>query len=131
MSKRVKQMTEGVCVSVEVFYRAEQSNPVNNSYVFMYRITIDNYANVPLQLLRRNWYIVDSLTGMSNVEGEGVIGQTPILECNETFQYVSGANLRSEMGKMYGVYNFKNLFNNKEFEVIIPEFQLIAPFKAN
>lgn len=131
MSKMVKQITEGVCVSVEVFYREEQSSPVNNSYMFAYRITIDNYSNVPVQLVRRSWYIVDSTLGMRTVEGEGVVGQTPILEGNETFQYVSAANLRSDMGKMYGIYLFRNLYTNKEFEVIIPEFMLIVPFKDN
>lgn len=131
MSKMVKKITEGICVSVEVFYRETQSSPVNNSYMFAYRITIDNYTNVPVQLLRRNWYIVDSTLGLRTVEGEGVVGQTPILEANETFQYVSAANLRSDMGKMYGVYAFKNLYTNKTFEVIIPEFMLIVPAKGN
>lgn len=131
MSKMVKKITEGVCVTVEVFYRPEQSSPVNNSYMFAYRITIDNYANVPVQLLRRSWFIVDSTLGLRTVEGEGVVGQTPILDTNETFQYVSAANLRSDAGKMYGVYLFRNLYTNKDFEVIIPEFMLITPFKAN
>lgn len=131
MSKMVKKITEGVCVTVEVFYRPEQSSPVNNSYMFAYRITIDNYSNVPVQLLRRSWFIVDSTLGLRTVEGEGVVGQTPILDANETFQYVSAANLRSDAGKMYGVYLFRNLYTNKTFEVIIPEFMLIAPFKAN
>lgn len=127
----VKQITEGVGVSVEVFYRADQSSPINNNYLFAYRITIDNYTNVPVQLLRRHWFIVDSTLGLRTVEGEGVVGQTPILEANETFQYVSAANLRSDMGKMFGTYLFKNLYTNKEFEVIIPEFLMIVPDKHN
>ncbi|RQO30431.1 Co2+/Mg2+ efflux protein ApaG [Taibaiella sp. KBW10] len=127
----VKKITEGICVTVETFYQDEQSNPINGEYMFAYRITIDNYADVPVQLLRRNWHIVDSTLGLRVVEGEGVVGQTPIIDPNESFQYVSAANLRSDMGKMYGTYQMMNLYTQQKFEVVIPEFMLLAPFKGN
>ncbi|MDT4834544.1 CO2+/MG2+ efflux protein ApaG [compost metagenome] len=127
----VKKITEGICVTVETFYQDAQSSPVNGEYMFAYRITIDNYTEVPVQLLRRSWYIVDSTLGLRKVEGEGVVGQTPIIEPNETFQYVSAANLRSDMGKMYGSYQMLNLYSHQKFDVVIPEFMLLAPFKGN
>lgn len=127
----VKKITEGICVTVETFYQEEQSSPVNGEYMFAYRITIDNYAEIPVQLLRRSWHIVDSTLGLRVVEGEGVVGQTPIIDPNESFQYVSAANLRSDMGKMYGTYQMVNLYTLQKFEVIIPEFMLLAPFKGN
>jgi ApaG protein len=65
------------------------------------------------------------------VEGEGVVGVQPLLAPTESYQYVSGSNLRTEIGKMYGTYQMENQLNKKQFEVKIPEFQMIVPFKLN
>jgi ApaG protein len=65
------------------------------------------------------------------VEGEGVIGVQPTLQPGETYQYVSGCNLNSEMGKMRGTYQMENLNSKQFFEVQIPEFEMIVPFKGN
>ena len=86
---------------------------------------------MPIKLLRRHWHIVDSNGSYRDVDGDGVVGQQPVIEPGDNYQYVSGANLRSDMGKMYGSYEMENMFNKKIIEVTIPEFQLIAPFKMN
>jgi len=127
----VQQVTEGVSVSVETFYQPGQSNPLNSEYLFAYRITIENQSTMPIKLISRHWHIIDSNGSKREVEGEGVVGQQPIIEPNEKYQYVSAANLRSDMGKMYGLYQMENLYNKKIISVAIPEFQLIAPFKMN
>jgi len=127
----VQQVTEGVSVSVETFYQPGPSNPLNSEYLFAYRITIENQSTMPIKLISRHWHIIDSNGSKREVEGEGVVGQQPIIEPNEKYQYVSAANLRSDMGKMYGLYQMENLYNKKIISVTIPEFQLIAPFKMN
>src|SRR6185312_16015760 len=127
----VQQVTEGVSITVETFYQPAQSNPLSSEYLFAYRITIENLSTMPIKLLRRHWYIVDSNGSYREVEGDGVVGQQPIIEPGESYQYVSAANLRSDMGKMYGTYQMENLYNKKLITVNIPEFQLIAPFKMN
>lgn len=127
----VQQVTNGVSVSVETFYQFAQSNPLNGEYLFAYRITIENLSAVPVQLLSRHWYIVDSNGSNREVEGEGVVGEQPIIEPSESYQYVSAANLRSEIGKMFGTYSMVSLYDKKGFTVNIPEFQLVAPFKMN
>ncbi len=127
----VQQVTDGVSITVETFYQPNQSNPFNAEFLFAYRITIENLSVFPVQLLRRHWNIIDSNGATREVEGEGVVGQQPIIEPGEQYQYVSAANLRSEIGKMYGTYQMENLYNKKRFTVNIPEFQLIAPFKMN
>lgn len=127
----VKHITEGVSITVETFYQQEQSNPQQADYLFAYRITIENLSMIPLRLLRRHWHIYDSNGAHREVEGEGVVGAQPILTPGETYQYVSAANLRSDMGKMSGTYTMENMYNKKLFKVIIPEFDLIAPFKMN
>jgi len=127
----VKQITEGVSISVETFYQPNQSNPINGEYLFAYRITIENLSALPIRLLRRHWHIVDSNGLFREVEGEGVVGQQPIIQPGEHYQYVSACNLRTEIGKMYGTYLMENLYNKKNFTVNIPEFKLLAPFKMN
>lgn len=127
----VKQVTEGITISVETFYQPEYSNPLNNEYMFAYRITIENNNNFPIRLLRRHWHIQDSNGTHREVEGEGVVGMQPVLAPGETYRYVSGSNLRTEIGKMYGIYQMENQHNKKQFEVSIPEFKMIVPFKMN
>lgn len=127
----VQQVTEGVSVTVETFYQPVQSNPVSSEFLFAYRITIENLSAVPVKLLRRHWHIVDSNGSYREVEGDGVVGQQPIIAPGENYQYTSAANLRSEIGKMFGSYQMENIHSKKLISVSIPEFQLIAPFKLN
>ncbi len=127
----ISKISEGVEISVETFYQVDYSNPVNNEFMFAYRITIENHNNFPLQLLRRHWYIFDSNGEQREVEGEGVVGVQPVLQPGEQFQYVSGCNLRTEMGKMHGTYTMENADDKAKFEVKIPPFEMIVPQKLN
>ncbi len=127
----ISKISEGITVSVETFYQPDYSNPANGEYMFAYRITIENNNTYQVKLLRRHWYIYDATGDLREVEGEGVIGVQPIIEPGEKYQYVSGCNLRTEMGKMYGTYSMENINNNKGFEVSIPAFEMIVPFKMN
>lgn len=124
-------ITQGVEISVETFYQPEYSQPLQHEYMFAYRITLENHNNFTVQLLSRQWYIFDSNGDYRQVEGEGVVGQQPILQPGESFQYVSGCNLKSEMGKMWGYYNMINLSYNTAFKATIPDFSLIAPMKLS
>jgi ApaG protein len=125
------KISEGMEVSVETFYQPDYSNPISGEYMFAYRITIENHNNFSVKLQRRHWHIFDSNGSYREVEGEGVVGVQPILQPGERYQYVSGCNLRTEMGKMYGAYTMENLNNKKTFEVNIPIFEMIVPFKMN
>jgi ApaG protein len=127
----VSKISSGVEITVETFYQSDYSNPLNHEFMFAYRITIENHNGFAVKLLRRHWYIFDSNGDKREVEGEGVVGVQPVLEANERYQYVSGCNLRSEMGKMYGTYLMENLNNKSTFKVKIPAFQMIVPFKGN
>lgn len=131
MAESIQQVTEGVSVTVETFFQPRQSNPIASEYLFAYRITIENLSTMPVKLLRRHWHIIDSNGSYREVEGEGVIGQQPVIEPSGSHQYVSACSLRTDMGKMHGTYLMENLYNKKLFKVAIPEFQMIAPFKGN
>jgi len=127
----VSKISEGVEVSVEIFYQSDYSNPLNQEYMFAYRVTIENHNNFSIRLLRRHWFIFDSNGEHKEVEGEGVIGIQPILKPNENYKYVSGCNLKTEMGKMHGTYLMENQNNLERFYVKIPSFDMIVPFKNN
>ncbi|HYV93107.1 MAG TPA: Co2+/Mg2+ efflux protein ApaG [Chitinophagales bacterium] len=125
------KITEGVKISVETFYQDEYSQPLNNEFMFAYRVSIENQSEQTIKLLRRHWYVFDSNGTTREVEGEGVVGLQPVIEPGKTHQYVSGSHLKTEMGRMHGTYLMERITDGKRFKVNIPEFQLIAPFKMN
>jgi ApaG protein len=127
----VTKTTEGVKISVETYYQPEYSRPMNNDFMFAYRITIENGSQNTVQLISRHWYIVDSNGTKREVVGDGVVGKQPIIEPGHDHQYISGCQLRSEMGKMHGTYLMERQFDGKRFKVNIPVFYLIAPDKLN
>ncbi|MCX2573742.1 Co2+/Mg2+ efflux protein ApaG [Pedobacter sandarakinus] len=127
----VTAITDGVKVSVETVYQPEYSNPINEHFMFAYRIEIANLSDYSVQLLRRQWHIFDSNSSRREVEGEGVVGIQPIIEPGQTHVYVSGCNLKTDMGSMRGTYLMKKLVDASEFDVDIPKFQLVAPYKLN
>jgi ApaG protein len=124
-------ISEGIEVSVETFYQPDYSNPMSGEYMFAYKISIDNHNSFPVKLHRRHWHIFDSNGTYREVEGEGVVGVQPIVNPGERYQYVSGCNLRTEMGKMHGTYSMENINSKKMFEVNIPVFEMIVPFKMS
>ncbi len=127
----VSKVSGGVKVSVETFYQPEYSNPVNGEFMFAYRITLENNNAFPVKLISRHWHIFDSNGTKKEVVGDGVVGVQPLINPAATYQYVSGCNLKSEMGKMFGTYLVENVHNKSIFSVSIPSFDLHAPFKMN
>lgn len=126
------KISQGIHIGVETFYQPEYSNPLNRECMFAYRITITNNNLFPVQLLRRHWFIFDSGTSATReVQGDGVVGIQPIIKSGKDYQYVSGCNLNSEIGKMYGTFEMENLHNKTVFITEIPVFTLVAPYKLN
>lgn len=124
-------ITKGVEINVETFYQASYSRPEKNEFMFAYRITISNHNLFTVQLLRRKWQITDSNLEVRVVEGDGVIGRQPVLYAGDSYQYMSGCNLPTAIGKMEGVYIFENKSTGKEFEVKIPVFKMVMPAVLN
>ena len=123
--------THNIEVTVSVFYQELHSRPSDQKYVFAYQIGISNNRSEKVQLLRRHWIIKDSNGRIKEIEGEGVIGQQPILLPGQSHQYNSWVPLKTDIGIMYGTYLMKNLKTNQLFKVNIPVFKLIPPFKNN
>ena len=115
-----EKITEGVLVKAESFYMANQSIPEEDRYVFAYKIKLKNLSDRTVQLLSRHWIITDSNGETNEVRGEGVVGDQPILEPDQEYEYSSGSHLNSPVGTMQGTY-FMITEGGGEFEVEIPK----------
>lgn len=123
--------TAGITVSVETSFLPEQSTVHKSHYAFAYRITILNESNYTVKLMRRRWVVTDALGEIRIVEGEGVVGQQPVIAPGESHTYLSGAHFSTPIGKMEGEYQMKRMLDESEFSVAIPQFILEYPFVLN
>ena len=124
-------ITHGIEISVQTHYYAPQSSPKEGHYFFVYEITITNKSEYTVKLLKRHWEITDCFGQKKQVDGDGVIGETPTLEPNESFSYNSGCDFITEIGKMSGFYTMRKMVDKSEFKVTIPEFVMVLPAKLN
>ena len=106
-------------------YLPEQSAPEDEVYGFAYTVTITNTGEVAAQLISRHWIISDARGHTEEVRGLGVVGHQPLLKPGESFQYSSGARLRTPTGTMHGSY-FLVAEDGERFEAAIPLFVLDA-----
>jgi ApaG protein len=120
--------TRAIRVSVRSFYLADQSRPDDSHYVWAYRVRIDNTGAETVQLLARSWIITDAMGRIQRVHGQGVIGQQPILDPGDTFEYTSGTPLETPSGFMGGTYHMSLPGSGERFDVAIPTFSLDSPF---
>jgi len=115
-----------VTVAVKSAYIAEQSDPARSHYVFAYTIKITNTGAVAEQLLSRHWIITDAEHQVQEVKGLGVVGQQPLLQPGESFEYTSGTSLPTAVGTMRGTYRMV-AGDGKAFDAEIPLFTLSMP----
>ena len=103
----------------------EHSDVEEPRYLFVYHIRIENVGDRTVQLLWRHWYIHDDMAGDTEVQGEGVIGEQPVLAPGDVHEYESFCVLQGRGGSMVGTYLFKSP-DGSEFEADIPKFDLNA-----
>jgi len=115
-----------VAVSATPQFIPDQSDPATERYVFAYTITIENVGTVPAQLISRHWIITDGNSRVQEVRGLGVIGQQPLLNPGETFEYTSGCQLDTPVGTMRGSFQM-TAEDGTQFDAIIAEFTLSIP----
>lgn len=118
--------TRDISVRVAVSYLSEQSNPSLSRWFWSYHIRIENGSDISVQLLSRKWRIVDGRGTVHEIQGEGVVGETPLIAPGGSFDYVSGCPLDTPAGSMSGTYHMVDE-NGAAFEVAIPTFSLVAP----
>jgi len=123
-------ITEGVTVRVAVNFMPDQSRVEAGRWFWVYHIRLENGRSDTVQLQTRHWRITDGRGMVSLVDGEGVVGESPVLAPGETHDYVSGCELTTRQGSMEGHYGFTRA-DGSVFEVAIPFFPLAAPATAS
>ena len=120
-------VTHQVQVKVEPFYLEDESKPEEHTYVWAYRVRITNSGPRAVQLLGRTWIITDGCGRTIEVEGAGVVGEQPLLEPGDTFEYTSGTPLDTSTGFMRGTYHMVAVATGEQLDVEIPAFSLDSP----
>jgi ApaG protein len=123
---RYEKATEGIRVWVRPRFSLAESDPTEGTFVFSYQVGLANEGLEPARLLFRHWRIHDSAAGDSLVDGEGVIGQQPLLAPGDSHEYSSFCVLRSPVGFMEGYYTFARP-DGSRFRVDVPRFNLSGP----
>ena len=103
-----------------------KSSPERRRYVFAYRVTIANESSRTVQLLRRHWEISDENAQVTEVDGEGVVGEQPVLAPGADYTYTSGAVLETPTGTMEGHYEMQAT-DGELLQIAIPLFTLGRP----
>ena len=94
------ETTRDIHVSVIPQYLPDQSAPEDGRYVWAYTVRIENQGTETVQLRTRYWRITDALGTSHEVRGEGVVGEQPVLNPGEAFEYPSGTPLATPSGMM-------------------------------
>jgi len=118
--------TRGITVRVSVSYLPDQSEPDRGRWFWAYHIRIENDGAMAVQLLTRHWIITDGRGHSHSVEGEGVVGEQPLIAPGASFDYVSGCPLSTPTGDMVGTYHMRGE-DGSGFDIAIPKFLLTAP----
>lgn len=124
-------MTNGVQIGVESAFQPGHSFPHRSQYLHVYTIHIQNYNEYAIQLLSRHWDITEADGSKKIVEGDGVVGEQPIIESGAIHSYSSYCVLAFPIGTMSGYYNMIRLDTGETFTVDIPEFQMVMPDLMN
>ena len=120
----------GITVRVAVNYLPEQSRVEAGKWFWVYHIRIENHSNEPVKLLTRHWRITDGRGMVNFVDGDGVVGEQPLIAPGGAHDYVSGCPLGTPNGSMQGHYTMSRGIGPDLFEVAIPFFPLAAPATA-
>ena len=114
-------------MTVRAQFLADQSDPDQGSWVWAYQVRIENKGAETVQLLRRTWRITDARGRIQVVQGAGVVGEQPVLEPGDTFEYTSGTPLETPSGIMVGAYHMVVTLTQEPFDIDIPAFSLASP----
>jgi ApaG protein len=121
--------TRGVTVRVSVSYLPEQSHPGSARWFWAYHIRVENDGPMAVQLMTRHWIISDGRGEKHEVQGDGVVGEQPVILPGASYDYVSGCPLPTSSGSMVGSFGMIGEDGSK-FDVAVPRFQLLTPVTA-
>ena len=121
-------VTRQISVTVTPYFIEDQSDPEDNHFVWAYQVNIENIGRETVQLKSRYWHITDANGQVTEVRGDGVVGEQPVLRPGESFEYTSGTPLSTPSGIMVGRYQMETK-GGEGFEIDIPAFSLDSPYQ--
>ncbi|HEY0330376.1 ApaG protein [Rhodopseudomonas rhenobacensis] len=121
-----RAVTRQIEVTVEPNFLPERSSAENRQFFWSYTIVIINSGDETVQLRTRHWIITDASGRKQEVRGEGVVGEQPVLEPGQRFEYTSGVPLPTASGFMAGRYQMVTA-SGEPFEIDVPAFSLDSP----
>ena len=121
-------VTRQISVTVTPYFIEDQSDPEDNHFVWAYQVNIENTGSETVQLKSRYWHITDASGQVTEVRGDGVVGEQPVLRPGESFEYTSGTPLSTPSGIMVGRYQMETK-GGEGFEIDIPAFSLDSPYQ--
>ena len=120
-------ITNNIEVSVWPEFIDRKASQLGDLFIWAYHIRIKNKSNETVKLLARYWRIIDECGNVQEIEGEGVVGEKPLIVANGVYQYASGLHLKYPSGIMSGKYRLEKIENKEIFEIKIPNFSLDIP----
>ena len=122
-----EEITRSIRITVKPFFLDEQSSPENDHYVFAYQVKIENQGAETVQLRNRYWKITDGFGHQQEVRGEGVVGEQPVINPGDSYEYTSGTPLGTSSGIMVGTYEMVTS-GGESFDAAVPAFSLDSPY---
>ena len=119
-------MKSSIEISVKTHYLQRESYPEGSQFVFVYQITISNLGVLSVTLVSRHWIITNANQTRREVRGEGVVGQQPVINANDSFTYSSSVVLDTPTGTMHGTYQLESE-SGDQFDAAIAPFFLVTP----
>ena len=118
-------MNNRIEIITHPLFLPDRSDPIRSYYFFSYQINIINRSKETVRLLSRYWRIMDGEGNTQDIYGPGVVGKTPTLQPEGSFEYTSFCPLSTPLGFMEGSYRMVDE-ERKESDVTIPKFRLLA-----
>lgn len=123
-------VTRAIRISVNSTYLQGRSAPMARTYVFAYEVTIRNEGTESVRLMTRHWVIRDAHGVEDEVEGVGVIGETPVIRPGSCHTYSSYCPLKTVFGTMRGSYGMVTR-SGENFRATVAPFTLVIPTAVN
>lgn len=117
---------EGLSVRVDdVIYMPSLDAPSDKPHPFVYFITIQNESTEKVCISGRKWVVREKGGEVTVVEGDGVVGQSPVLEPGDDFSYNS-YHITAHDAEVSGSF-FGTTATGGKVRVTIPSFKLRLP----
>jgi ApaG protein len=117
----------GLTVTVDdVLHQPDVQAPPGRPHCFAYFISIHNHSDVAVTIKGRKWVVRNSEGEVTALEGDGVVGQFPLIEPGGKFSYNSYHALDTDSAVAEGSYLGMTEGGQKVF-VRIPKFEMHVP----